>query len=163
MRAFQTSSKDVDKIAKILFALFLLWALWAEFSPKPEPGAKELSQANLLMKSASTPEDVKKACALYAESTRQGNKDAALGLSDCVRDSKSGTEASRKALRYMLLTQAIGARHTDRDPEAERKALGLTLDEINEARQISITRILNGDIRAEDLAGAVILKREAEK
>ena len=63
----------------------------------------------------------------------------------------------------MLLTMAIGARHTDRNPEEERKALGLTMEEINEARQINVSRILNGEITAEDLAGSVILKREQEK
>ena len=77
-----------------------------------------------------------------------------------MRDSEAGTETSRKALRYMLLTQAIGARNTDRNPEEERKALGLTIDEINEARRINITAILNGDISAEDLAGAVVVKSE---
>lgn len=160
MAAFSTSKKDINKIAWVLFACFFVYAAWLEFSPKPEPGLEALAQANLIMKSSPTPEDVKKACALYAKSTREGNHDAALGLSDCVRDSTSGTEASRKALRYMLLTMAIGARHTDRDPEAERKALGMTIDEINEARQINVNRILSGQITAEDLAGSVILKRE---
>ncbi len=159
-RTNKVSSKDIDKVAKILFVCFLLWALWLEFSPKPEPGVEELAKANLIMKSSPTPEDKKRACALYAASVRQGNKAAAIGLSDCVRDSEAGTETSRKALRYMLLTQAIGARNTDRNPEEERKALGLTIDEINEARRINITAILNGDISAEDLAGAVVVKSE---
>lgn len=163
MPAFATSKKDINKIAWVLFGCFFVYAAWLEFSPKPEPGVEALAQANLIMKSSPTPEQIKKACALYAQSTREGNHDAALGLSDCVRDSNSGTEASRKALRYMLLTMAIGVRHTDRNPEEERKALGLTMEEINEARQINVSRILNGEITAEDLAGSVILKREQEK
>ena len=59
------------------------------------------------------------------------------------------------ALRYMLLTHAIGAKNPDRKPDAERKALGLTMDEINEARKINIMDILNGKVTSEDLAGAM--------
>lgn len=151
----QVSSKEKDKVAKILFAGFLIIALWMQFSPQPEPGTQELAKANLIMKSSPTPEDIKQACALYAASVKAGNKTAAIGLSDCVRDSQAGSEASRKALRYMLLTHAIGAKNTDRKPDAERKALGLTMDEINEARKINIMDILNGKVTSEDLAGAM--------
>ncbi len=144
---------DQEKAAKVLFILFLAAALWEQFAPHPEPGLTEYNQAKLVMKSDPSPEDEKKACVLFAEAVKAGNKDAAFGLSDCIGKSKEGTELQRNAIRYAVLTIAMDSRRETRSARNERDALGLTTEQKKEALKIDVVKVLSGDVTADDFAG----------
>lgn len=143
--------KNLNKLAVIGVAMFFAYALWEQFSPKPAPGAAELAQAHVLLaqKDAASVED---ACRLFGAAVREGNKEAAFGLADCIGQSKEGNAVSRRALRYAVLTVAMEAPKGKRDAKAERDALGCTPAEIKEAEKIDVVSVLRGEMSVLDYA-----------
>ena len=156
MSVFQKINQE--KAAQLLFVLFLAAALWEQFAPQAEPGMMEYNQATLVMKADPSPDEVKKACELFAAAVRAGNKDAAFGLSDCIGNSHNGSELQRNSIRYALLTIAMDARHSTRSARNERDALGLTEAQKAEALKLDVLRILSGEFSSLDLAGKPIVR-----
>ncbi len=151
------SDKNLNKLAWAMCAMFFVYALWEQFAPMAAPGKAEFTQAQILSLSSDASAQ-EQACQLYADAVRAGNKEAAFGLSDCIGKSEKGTDASRRALRYAVLTLAMDAipnqseEKKGRDAAAERLALGCTPEEIQQAQKINVIEVLQGEVSVLDFA-----------
>lgn len=154
----QVSDKNMQKLAFAMTGLFFLYALWEQFVPSAAPGVAQFAQANLLAKS-DNPADQQKACKLYAEAVREGNREAVFNLSDCIGKNREDTREARM-LRYAVLTMVvpdilrpdIKPVKSTRNPTAERDALGLTPEEAAKAKKINVIEVLNGEVSPWDYA-----------
>lgn len=140
---------NLSKLAIAMTVMLFCYALWEQFAPKATPGVQELARAQVLMATGSQA-DRAEACKLYGAAVREGNKQAAFGLSDCIGARTEGTEEARRTLRYAVLTIALDAPKGDRDAAAERAALGCTTEEIAEANKIDVVQILLGEMSPTD-------------
>ena len=145
----KTDDTNLKKLAFAMTIMFFCDALWEQFAPKATPGVQELARAQVLMASGTAADKVE-ACKLFGAAVREGNKQAAFGLSDCIGARKEGTEEARRALRYAVLTIALDAPKGARDAAAERAALGCTPEEIAEANKIDVVQVLLGEMSPTD-------------
>lgn len=145
------NDRQLDKIAIVLVAMLVVFALWEQFAPKTAPGKAELIAAQALLQSDSA-SDHAKACELFGAAVREGNREAAFGLSDCIAKRDNEPEQARRVLRYAVLTLALQNPIEGRDAQQERAALGCSPQEVAQANELDVMRILLGEISPWDYA-----------